>query len=200
MNKTLEWKEQITSSPLALGLIGGALGAAIGGSLARSRRASFSGDRWSSTGRFRSDRDSSLERGAYADFGDEGPSEAAGGMREKLAEGAQQLKDKAGNVMAEVRERIPSPSELGRKADDNPMLVALGGLALGAIAALLVPVSRKERELLDPVKQRAGEAIGTLGEKLGDTVQQAQQKIASTSGQSPQQEKFPADEPPLLTH
>jgi hypothetical protein len=41
----VEEKDQIISSPLALGLIGGALGAAIGGSIARGQRTSPSNRR-----------------------------------------------------------------------------------------------------------------------------------------------------------
>jgi hypothetical protein len=111
-------------------------------------------------------------------------SEGAQQLKDTAADTAQQLKDKASSVVDEVRERIPSAAELRHAADENPGLVALGGFALGAIAALLLPVSRKERDLLEPVKQRAGEAIGSLGEKLGDTVEEAQHKLAPRQDQS----------------
>jgi uncharacterized membrane protein YebE (DUF533 family) len=125
-------------------------------------------------------------------------------MREKIAGGAQELKERAGDLVEGVRERIPSAAELGQKAEDNPMLIALGGIALGAIAALLLPVTRKERELLDPVKQKAGEAIGTLGNKVGDSVQQAQQKIAGQQEGDQRQSETQDDllrlDAPPLTH
>jgi ElaB/YqjD/DUF883 family membrane-anchored ribosome-binding protein len=111
-------------------------------------------------------------------------SEGAQQLGDKISEGAQQLKDKAADVVDDVRERIPSAAELRQTAHENPALVALGGFALGAIAALLLPVSRKEREMLEPVKQRAGEAIGTLGEKLGDTVEEAQHRMAPPTDRS----------------
>ena len=86
---------------------------------------------------------------------------------------AHDLKDKASDLVANVRDHIPSPGQMvskvrdhlpsmheaGHRADENPMLVALGGLALGAVAALLLPVSRKERELLEP-----GQAAGRRGD------------------------------------
>jgi uncharacterized membrane protein YebE (DUF533 family) len=81
------------------------------------------------------------------------------------------------------------------------MLVALGGIALGAVAALLLPVTRKEREMLEPVKQRAGEAIGTLGNKIGDSVQQAQEKLAGPQEKPSQSGNYPpAIDSPLLPH
>jgi hypothetical protein len=94
-------------------------------------------------------------------------------------------------VVSNVRERIPSAAELGYRAEENPLLVALGGLALGAVAALLLPVTRKEREMLEPVKQRAGEAIGTMGNKLGESVQQAQEKISGSQQQEQQRQQGP---------
>jgi hypothetical protein len=209
LNKTNEWKEQMASSPTALSLIGGALGAAIGGALARNRRNSvardsrYSGDlgygrrsgygygtdlRYADDLRYRED----LRYGEDVRYSDDRSVRAeaegaAGAVREKIADTAQELKDRTSDVVAGMRERIPSAAELERKADENPMLVALGGIALGAIAAFLLPVTRKEREMLDPVKQRAGEAIGTLGNKIGDSVQQAQEKIAGQQEQSSQQ-------------
>lgn len=200
LNKTQEWKEQMTSSPTVLGLIGGALGAAIGGALARNRRSSIERERFGSRYGYRDDlrfRDDPYRE----DLRFHPEPARPGAIREKISDGAQELKDRASEVVSEVRERIPSAAELGEKVDENPMLVALGGLALGAVAALLLPVSRKEREMLDPVKQRAGEAIGTLGSKIGESVQQAQEKIAGQPEQPAQSGNYP---PPvdstLLTH
>jgi hypothetical protein len=197
LNKTHEWKEQMTSSPTVLGLIGGALGAAIGGALARNRRSSIERERFGSRYGYRDDlrfRDDPYRE----DLRFHPEPDPPGAIREKISDGAQELKDRASEVVSGVRERIPSAAELGEKVDENPMLVALGGLALGAVAALLLPVSRKEREMLDPVKQRAGEAIGTLGSKIGESVQQAQEKIA---GQPAQSGSYPpAVDSNLLTH
>jgi hypothetical protein len=184
LNKTLEWKDEIISSPIALGLIGGALGAAIGGSIARGRRTSVSYRGATSRQRSFSSGRGGAESRSSRDLGDEVSSVEEEGITDKLAGRAQELKDKAANVVTGVREQLPSTAELSDMAEENPMLVALGGLALGAIAALLLPVTRKERELLEPVKQQATEAIGSLGEKIGDVVEQAQDKIAGSREES----------------
>jgi hypothetical protein len=217
LNKTQEWKEAMTTNPTALALIGGALGAAIGGALARNGRAS-AGSRESrrfaelgyGDGRFgyggdAGYRESPLYTGdfGYRERRDE--PHGGSGVREKIADGAQDLKDRAGDLVSGVRERIPSSAELGRKADENPMLLALGGLALGAIAALLLPVTRKERELLEPVKQKAGEAIGTMGNKVAGSVQEAAEKIAGNQSAGQEDQRQPESHPqpidsPVLTH
>ena len=210
MNKTNEWKEQIGSSPLALALIGGTLGALIGRALGKERvmrasgqpdlryRTAFADDRGARYGSTVDVR--SAEYGSDAGWNDD-RSASIGGIGEKIADTPHDLKDKAGDMVANVRDRLPSAAEVGHKADENPLLVALGGLALGAVAALLLPVSRKERELLEPVKQRAGEAIGSLGDKIGDSVQQAREKIAGQPEKS-QQPSGQFTEPgfPALTH
>jgi len=96
---------------------------------------------------------------------------------------------------------MPSRDELRHGAEENPMMIALGGMALGAIAAWLLPVSRKEREGLEPMKQRAGEAVGTLGNKMSDSVQQAQEKIAGQQEQPARTEGHPSTgDSPLLPH
>lgn len=227
LNKTQEWKEQMTSSPTALGLIGGALGAAIGRAIAKNRRAStrygrgsgdlrygygYRGDlRYGDDLRYRDDlRYGSGEDLRYRDdSGFREGSDRTGAMKEKISEGAQdlkdrasELKDRASDVVSSVRERIPSADELRHGAEENPMMIALGGLALGAIAAWLLPVSRKEREMLEPVKQRAGEAVGQLGNKVTDSVQQAQEKLAGDQQErSNRTEGFPATgDSPLLPH
>jgi len=204
LNKTQEWKEEIVRSPMALGLIGGALGAAIGGALARNRRgSSFRESRTAGEYGYGGPSRSRFDLG-YGEIRSREGSDGAGAMREKIAGGAQELKERAGDLVEGVRERIPTAAELGQKAEDNPMLIALGGIALGAIAALLLPVTRKERELLEPVKEKAGEAIGTLGNKVGESVQQAQQRIAGEQEGEQRQSETQDDllrlDSPVLTH
>jgi hypothetical protein len=213
LNKTNEWKEQIGTSPLALGLIGGTIGALIGRAFAKERRTavyerSFERSErpyyrspvvdgrgqpyvepgWNDGARDAGSRDGNGIGGGIADKVS-GIGDKVSGQAQHLVERAHDFRDKAGDLAMNVRDSIPSSTELTRKGEENPMVVALGGLALGAVAALLLPVSRKEREMLDPLKQRAGEAIGTLGDKIGETAQQAREQIAG------QQQPPPSSQP-----
>jgi hypothetical protein len=195
LNKTVEWKEQLFSSPTALGIIGGTIGALIGRAFAKERgtrttyayRSHVVDDRGTPYIAYATDggapyiayRDDGYRSNAGVGLTDRA-SETAGNLRDRAAETVGNVRDRASDALSNVRDHLPSTGEIARTADENPVMVALGGLALGAVAALLLPVSRKEREMLDPVKQRAGEAIGSLGDKLGETVEQAQQKIEGT--------------------
>ena len=191
LRKTSEWKDTFAQSPLALGIVGGALGAAIGSSIGKSRRTQNVGYRpWPAEVEYRS-------RGF--DYGE--PSRSPG-MGERISEGAQDLKQKASDLVDDVRDRIPSATTVRHTAEDNPLLIALGGMALGALAALLLPVSNKERELLEPVKQRASEAMGELGDKVRESAGQAQEKIAGAKKelQESQAKVQPSGLQPIRSH
>ena len=179
MNKTNEWKEQIGSSPLALALIGGTIGALIGRALGKERlqrasgqpdpryRTAFADDRgvrYGSTADVRS-----AEYGSDAGWNDGRSASSGGGIGEKIADTAHGLKD----MVANVRDRIPSPGEMVSNV--------------------------RERELLEPVKQRAGEAIGSLGDKIGDSVQQARRRSPG-SRRSRSSRPGNARSRPALTH
>lgn len=74
--------------------------------------------------------------------------------RERAIEAYDAARDKAG----EAREQA------ARSVGDNPLIALGGGLALGAVIAALLPVTRRERDLVGPyadrVRDRANEAIG----------------------------------------
>ena len=89
--------------------------------------------------------------------------------------GEPSLRDRADEVIESARERAisaydsarESASAAGRKASDQfaeaPLAVVAGGIAAGAVLAALLPVSRRERELLAPVtdglRDRASAAV-----------------------------------------
>ncbi|MCP3165870.1 ATP synthase subunit B family protein [Myxococcus qinghaiensis] len=78
-----------------------------------------------------------------------------------------------------LRERVPSAGDLryrgtdlfGRAIDEQPLALALGAVALGMLAASLLPVSNKERRLIEPAKRRAREELSRLGEQVGQKIE-----------------------------
>lgn len=103
---------------------------------------------------------SATNKGAGAD-GDEGGRGAAARQAFEAA------RERTAAAYAAARERAGSAYETaGRKTsqsiDSNPVAAVVGGLAVGAIVAALLPRTSREEELLGPV-----------GRKINDTARQA---------------------------
>ena len=95
-----------------------------------------------------------------AGAGDRGRLAAVG---EGAAEAYRAARERTATAYADAR---GSARDVGRRAVDgiqaNPVAAVAGGLAIGALAAALLPKSRREEELL-----------GGVGRKLNDTAREA---------------------------
>ncbi len=90
-----------------------------------------------------------------------------------LKERASGLVDMAKDKASGLREHIPSRHDMTQRTSgwydtvsDNPVLVAIGGLAIGALCASLIPVTSRERRLIEPAKAKVRESISNLGDQL----------------------------------
>ncbi|MBF5043892.1 hypothetical protein FGE12_15940 [Aggregicoccus sp. 17bor-14] len=100
---------------------------------------------------------------------------AADTVRERVHGAADSVRERASHL----RERVPSAGELksrgsdwyGRALEEQPLALALGAVALGMLAASLLPVSDKERQLIEPAKRRAQEGISQLGEQVSQKLE-----------------------------
>lgn len=101
----------------------------------------------------------------------------AHGLRERIPDHGQHasggMVDRARDTVHGLRERIPDRGQLRHQASDwygtvseNPVLLAIGGLAIGALCASLIPVTNRERQLIEPAKAKVKERISTLGDQL----------------------------------
>jgi hypothetical protein len=101
--------------------------------------------------------------GAGDSGGNEGGSRLAG-VRQSAADAYQSARDRTAGAYAAARERAGGAYESVRQTAGNadPIVTVAGGLVLGAVAAALLPRSRKEEELLGPV-----------GRKINDTAREA---------------------------
>jgi hypothetical protein len=191
--KAMDWREGMTQSPTALGIIGGVTGAIIGSMIAK---------RLQERGRYAfdvdTDEDLSFGTGGEIDYGGRGPYSGDDGIKQKVGEKAGELKEKAvhakdalkekvAGAREEVmerseglRERLSSTSHVrGRMAgayrtgvEEQPLLVALGALALGAAAALLLPESEAERRVLATPRGKVREKVADVGEKVRTQVEE----------------------------
>lgn len=97
--------------------------------------------------------------------------EALRNARAKASDAASVAKTKANDAIAATKSTAQSASEKTvQSVEKNPLAALIGGLAIGAIAAALLP--RTERE---------DNAVGSVGTKLRDTASNAV-KSARASG------------------
>jgi ElaB/YqjD/DUF883 family membrane-anchored ribosome-binding protein len=105
--------------------------------------------------------DSSTNKSAGAQDGSDGGTLAA--VRQSAADAYQAARQRTASAYSSARDTAASA---GRRTadgiDGNPMAALVGGLALGAIVGVLVPLSRQERQL-----------FGSAGRRLNDTAREA---------------------------
>jgi ElaB/YqjD/DUF883 family membrane-anchored ribosome-binding protein len=123
-------------------------------------------------------------------------SEAASTVKEKVlgtahgvSERASGLMDQAKDKASHLRERMPTRDD-GRQAadwfthamEDNPLLLAVGGIALGIIGASFLPVTGRERQLLEPQLRKAKDSLtGSLSNLQSNLGSKIEEKLSTSS-------------------
>ena len=179
VEKTMEWKEKASTSPMTLGILGGAIGAAAGALLASfmkgkeyeiendyvySRSRLMNDERSVPGGHLSSDVDVDVDVDTLVD---------EGGIRTKAMNKASDVKEKAVHVAGDVKEKVTdvgyrTKNYFFRAWDEQPLLVGAGFAILGALTAALVPVTESEIKMAEPVRRKAAEGV----QKLGETIEQ----------------------------
>ncbi|WP_095957710.1 hypothetical protein [Corallococcus macrosporus] len=137
-----------------------------------------------------------------------GGEEALAGMRASASDKAHEVKGRAADKATELRERttdvvhkarerashmrerVPSREDVqhrasdwfDRTADEQPLLLAVGGITLGMLASTLLPVTGQERKLVEPAKRRAKEGVSQLGGQLHEKLQGEEQPASGGVG------------------
>ena len=79
----------------------------------------------------------------------------ADGLRDRAAHAYESAKAKASDAVEASRERAEDAARRTADAiETNPVSVLVGGLALGAIVAAVLPRSQREKDLLAPLGKR----------------------------------------------
>lgn len=120
--------------------------------------------------------------------------ERAGEISSRAKHSAEHLRERAKESAGHLRERMPSresmPSRgefrdraqsLASRAEENSGLLAIGAMVAGAIFGSLVPVTRKEHQVLGPAKsEMKGQVKGqveSLKHQAMDRVQQVREAV-----------------------
>ncbi|MBW6526634.1 hypothetical protein KZ813_07270 [Sphingomonas sp. RHCKR7] len=77
----------------------------------------------------------------------------------RLRDGVDQARDKASHAYESARERASEAAHATAETlEANPLGLVVGGLALGALVAAVIPRGQRERELLAPVGKKVSAA------------------------------------------
>ena len=106
-------------------------------------------------------------------------------VRERVHGAAESVRERASHL----RERVPSRDAIkgrtsdwyGRALNEQPLALALGAMALGMLAASLLPVTDKERQLIEPAKRKAQEGISQLGDQVSQRLEGSEDESSEQS-------------------
>jgi gas vesicle protein len=97
-------------------------------------------------------------------------------------------------VAGTVSDKTPSTDQVKAKArrgvsvaQQNPLGLAFGSLALGFLAGMLIPETKKEHETLGPVADQVKEQVRSTGQEALERGKQVAQQVAETAQDAGQQ-------------
>jgi hypothetical protein len=94
---------------------------------------------------------------------------------EYAEEARQTIVDQSGRIAAQAQ------STVERIVREQPLAVAIAGLAAGAAVAAAFPATRFERETLGPARERLSEAATSAGERLGEAASAAGERLMTAA-------------------
>jgi gas vesicle protein len=102
-----------------------------------------------------------------------------GTAKEKLGLGS----SKAGNATPDAQEIRHKARRGAHVAQENPLGLAVGGVAVGFLAGLLVPVTHKEHETLGPMADQVKDEVKQTGQEALERGKEVAQSAAETAKQ-----------------
>jgi ElaB/YqjD/DUF883 family membrane-anchored ribosome-binding protein len=93
-------------------------------------------------------------------------------------------KDKINRITGKVSDATPDKAQVKRAAStaqENPLGLAIGGVAVGFLAGLLVPSSRVEDEKLGPIADQVKDQVKETGQEALERGKDVAQQAAETA-------------------
>ena len=122
-------------------------------------------------------------------------SETATRAKEAVTGTTSRVGDAASGTAARVGEATPTGAEAKQQAKravglakENPLGLAVGAVALGFLAGLVVPSTRVENEKLGPVADQVKDKVKETGQEALDRGKQVAQEAASSAADTLKQE------------
>jgi gas vesicle protein len=115
-------------------------------------------------------------------------------VRERIVGTADGVKDRVAGATDSVNQSTPSTHDVKQAArrgasiaQENPLGLALGSVAVGFLAGMLIPGTQVENEKIGPMADQVKDQIKDTGQEALDRGRQVAQEVASTAQQSAQQ-------------
>jgi gas vesicle protein len=116
--------------------------------------------------------------------------------KEKVSGTVQSVKESITGATSTVSDAAPSAGDVkgvAKKgagiAQENPMGLAVGSIAIGFLAGMLIPSTNVENEKLGPVADQVKDQVKETGQEALERGKQVAQEVASTAQESVQQVK-----------
>ena len=116
-------------------------------------------------------------------------------VKAKVTETATRAKEAMTGTTSRVGEATPSGGEAKQQAKrvvglakENPLGLAVGAVALGFLAGLVVPSTRVENERLGPVADQVKDKVKETGQEALDRGKQVAQEAASSAAATAKQQ------------
>jgi ElaB/YqjD/DUF883 family membrane-anchored ribosome-binding protein len=107
-------------------------------------------------------------------------------VKSRTKERMTQAKDR---ITGKVSDATPDKRQVGRvasTAQENPLGLAIGGIAVGFLAGLLVPTSRVEDEKLGPMADQVKDQLKETGQEAMDRGKDVAQQAAASAKETAQ--------------
>jgi gas vesicle protein len=118
------------------------------------------------------------------------------GVKEKIVGAKDSVTGTVSTRPARSTRRLPSKGELKQKAkrgasvaQQNPLGLAVGSVALGFLAGMLIPETKVEHEKLGPVADQVKDQVQSTAQDALEHGKQVAQDVAETAQSSVQQVK-----------
>lgn len=128
-------------------------------------------------------------------------SNAGSSISDSISGAGQSVAESGRAVATHVGEATPSGQDLRQGAQrtaglaqENPLGLAIGSLAVGFIAGLMVPATRVERQKIGPVADQVMDKAKETGQEALDRGKQVAQEAAQTARQVAEETKNTAQE------
>jgi hypothetical protein len=95
----------------------------------------------------------------------------AGEVKERLAGKAGEMRERMREGAGSLRSRIPDRESMRSSAQEQPAFWALGAAAIGALFGFALPLSDKERQVLEPAREKMREATHQAMDKAVEKVE-----------------------------